>query len=142
MQNAEQVADDCAGNVSVWLQSGKSDRRDHGKKDLRAKPDDQRKVEQRSKQCLHACKDKPGEPNSKESLQLSLRCSYCFVTEASRKCRQIVSAVLRCTTDASDSTVACCTSRRLPKCSMSRCRVWGPTPGISSSSDLRPRLAR
>jgi len=31
------------------------------------------------------------------------------------KCRQMLSAVLRGTTAASDSAVACCTSRRLPK---------------------------
>ena len=40
------------------------------------------------------------------------------------------SAVLRGTTAASDSAVACCTSRRLPKWVSRRWRVCGPTPGM------------
>ena len=42
----------------------------------------------------------------------------------------MVSAVLRGTTAARESAVACCTSRRLPKWEMRRWRVWRPTPGM------------
>ncbi len=48
----------------------------------------------------------------------------------------MVSAVLRGTTAASDSAVACCTSRRLPKWVNNRWLVCGPTPGMFSSLRL------
>ena len=47
----------------------------------------------------------------------------------------MVSAVLRETTAARDSAVACCTSRRLPKWVSRRWRVCAPTPGMFSSSE-------